>query len=197
MVVGTCTLWPSTEYAVTDLPNRCDRTIRDTAVTGNSNPPATGNSSNRKKHYDPVINSAWCKACGICSEFCPKKVIGLSDMGVPIIERPDDCIGCRFCELHCPDFAITVKERTPEGFSGVDALSNCHVQFGRKNNMESPVKMMKWCQEHAVTIDKARQMKDEERENKVSIGVLMDSDKPSFLEKYQTVREQAKASLKK
>ncbi len=63
--------------------------------------------------------------------------------------------------------------------------------------MESPVKMMKWFQEHAVTIDKARQMKDEERENKVSIGVLMDSDKPSFLEKYQTVREQAKASLKK
>jgi hypothetical protein len=36
--------------------------------------------------------------------------------------------------------------------------------------MESPVKMMKWFQEHAVTIDKARQMKDEERENKVSRG---------------------------
>jgi hypothetical protein len=39
--------------------------------------------------------------------------------------------------------------------------------------MESPVKMMKWFQEHAVTIDKARQMKDEERENKVSRGTIL------------------------
>jgi 2-oxoglutarate ferredoxin oxidoreductase subunit delta len=36
-------------------------------------------------------------------------------MGAPVIERPDDCIGCRFCELHCPDFAITVKERSGTG----------------------------------------------------------------------------------
>jgi 2-oxoglutarate ferredoxin oxidoreductase subunit beta len=89
------------------------------------------------------------------------------------------------------------KALLKKGFSVIEVLSNCHVYFGRKNNMESPVKMMKWFQEHAVTIEKARQMKDEERENKVSIGVLMDSDKPSFLEKHQTVREQAKASLKK
>jgi len=63
--------------------------------------------------------------------------------------------------------------------------------------MGSPVKMMKWFQEHAVTLEKARQMKDEELEDKVSIGVFTDSDKPSFLEKYHPVRERAKASLKK
>jgi hypothetical protein len=57
--------------------------------------------------------------------------------------------------------------------------------------------MMKWFQEHAVTMQKAKQMNNEELEDKVSIGVLTDSDKPSFLEKYQLVREQAKASLKK
>jgi 2-oxoglutarate ferredoxin oxidoreductase subunit delta len=26
----------------------------------------------------------------------------------------DGCIGCRFCEIHCPDFAITVSPRTPK-----------------------------------------------------------------------------------
>ncbi|MBW2172677.1 MAG: 4Fe-4S binding protein, partial [Deltaproteobacteria bacterium] len=29
----------------------------------------------------------------------------------PVIERPDDCIGCRLCEIRCPDFAITIQER--------------------------------------------------------------------------------------
>jgi hypothetical protein len=46
-------------------------------------------------------------------------------------------------------------------------------------------------------MQKAKQMNNEELEDKVSIGVLTDSDKPSFLEKYQLVREQAKASLKR
>jgi 2-oxoglutarate ferredoxin oxidoreductase subunit beta len=84
-----------------------------------------------------------------------------------------------------------------KGFSVVEVLSNCHVQFGRRNKMGSPVKMMKWFQDHAVTMQKARQMNNEELEGKFSIGVLTDSDKPSYLEKYQIVREQAKASLKK
>jgi 2-oxoglutarate ferredoxin oxidoreductase subunit delta len=67
-------------------------------------------SGKEKKFYNPVIIPAWCKSCGICMEFCSKKVIGNNDMGFPVVERPDECTGCRFCEFHCPDFAIAVKE---------------------------------------------------------------------------------------
>jgi 2-oxoglutarate ferredoxin oxidoreductase subunit delta len=79
-----------------------------------------GGGSNKKSakkpkiHYDQFIFRDWCKMCGICSAFCPKGVIGQDEIGMPVIERPDDCIGCRFCELHCPDFAITIKERKSE-----------------------------------------------------------------------------------
>jgi 2-oxoglutarate ferredoxin oxidoreductase subunit delta len=64
-----------------------------------------------RKAYEQVIFRDWCKACGICSAFCPKKVIGRDEAGAPVIERPEECIACRFCEIHCPDFAITIRER--------------------------------------------------------------------------------------
>jgi len=67
-----------------------------------------------KKLYEQLIFRDWCKACGICSAFCPKNVIGRNEAGEPVIENPDACIGCRFCELHCPDFAITIIEQGKE-----------------------------------------------------------------------------------
>ena len=68
----------------------------------------------KKKLFDQVIFSVWCKSCGLCVAFCPQKVIGRDKTGAPVIEKPDACIGCRFCELRCPDFAITIKEREKE-----------------------------------------------------------------------------------
>lgn len=56
----------------------------------------------------------WCKGCGICVEFCPAKVLELSDQGKSEVVREEDCIHCGFCELHCPDFAIIVRDKEPE-----------------------------------------------------------------------------------
>jgi len=61
--------------------------------------------------FDQIIFRDWCKACGICIAFCPKAVYSKGEDGKPLIDKPEDCNGCRFCELHCPDFAITIKER--------------------------------------------------------------------------------------
>jgi 2-oxoglutarate ferredoxin oxidoreductase subunit delta len=71
-------------------------------------------SGRAKKRYSQTVFKDWCKRCGICSAFCPKNVIGRDEYGGPVFERPEDCIGCRFCELHCPDFAITVEELDPD-----------------------------------------------------------------------------------
>ena len=72
-------------------------------------------SGKHKKHYVQKIFRDWCKACGICIAFCPKSVLDRDEGGAPVVVRPDDCVGCRFCELHCPDFAITIIERDTEG----------------------------------------------------------------------------------
>ena len=96
-----------------------EQTAKRPRATDNAALPGQKKSKNPKKLYDQIIFQDWCKGCGICSAFCPKKVIGSGENGKPVIERPDDCNGCRFCEIHCPDFAINIKERhaQPEGNS--------------------------------------------------------------------------------
>lgn len=93
-------------------PKKSDKqTTGKTGVSNKSRPYKQRKSVKSKALYNQKIFRDWCKACGICSAFCPKKVIGRNNAGHPVVERPDDCIGCRFCELHCPDFAITIRER--------------------------------------------------------------------------------------
>jgi 2-oxoglutarate ferredoxin oxidoreductase subunit delta len=67
-----------------------------------------------KKLYNVTFFRNWCKSCGICTALCVKKIIKSDETGVPYIDDMDSCTGCRFCEIHCPDFAITIKERYPE-----------------------------------------------------------------------------------
>ena len=55
-----------------------------------------------------VVNELWCKGCGICVEFCPKKVLVLENEKVKIANI-DECIECGQCELRCPDFAIYLR----------------------------------------------------------------------------------------
>ena len=56
-----------------------------------------------------IVFGKWCKECGICIAFCPQEVLGRAKDGSVEVVNPDACTACRWCELHCPDFAITVK----------------------------------------------------------------------------------------
>jgi 2-oxoglutarate ferredoxin oxidoreductase subunit delta len=58
-----------------------------------------------------TVNEDWCKSCGICIHFCPKKVLISNEKGCPVAKNIDDCIHCNLCELRCPDFAINVEKK--------------------------------------------------------------------------------------
>lgn len=67
------------------------------------------------KSVKHLIDKGWCKGCGICVHFCPKKVLELDKDGKVEDVRPEDCIACALCELRCPDLAIQIlKEQEGE-----------------------------------------------------------------------------------
>lgn len=67
-----------------------------------------------------LIHADQCKACGLCIEFCPKKVLiqgtAINILGYVVTEyKGDSCVGCGTCFYMCPEpGAITVIKK-PKG----------------------------------------------------------------------------------
>jgi len=57
----------------------------------------------------PVIDSKKCNGCFTCVEVCPVNVFA-KDGKKAKVAKPKDCIGCRACEVQCPQGAIKVKD---------------------------------------------------------------------------------------
>ncbi len=62
-----------------------------------------------------VINTSWCKGCGICVAFCPKKALML-EKGCAALKEGAQCVLCGKCEQLCPDYAIYIEENETGGF---------------------------------------------------------------------------------
>lgn len=62
-----------------------------------------------KNKYKILVNLEWCKGCGICISFCPKSVLIAEGLDQKVHVADESlCIGCKMCQVHCPDFAIEV-----------------------------------------------------------------------------------------
>jgi len=60
------------------------------------------------------IEKDWCKGCEICTSFCPKDLLRMSEdlnaSGFHYAElvEPEACTGCGLCAQMCPDMAIQI-----------------------------------------------------------------------------------------
>ncbi|WP_028584522.1 2-oxoacid:ferredoxin oxidoreductase subunit beta [Desulfogranum mediterraneum] len=77
------------------------------------------------------------------------------------------------------------------GFAVVEVISNCHVQYGRRNKLGNAVEMLQSFKENSVTVTRAAKLSAEELEGKTTVGVLTDREMPISTEEYQKVRQRA------
>lgn len=81
-----------------------------------------------------TIIKDFCKGCGFCIEYCPKKVYELSDemnkkgYRLPQAIHTEECTECGLCDLYCPDFAIIVEKKTKKQKSKGEGLATDEFQ---------------------------------------------------------------------
>jgi len=79
------------------------------------------------------------------------------------------------------------------GFSVVEAVSYCHTAYGRLNKLGTAVDMMRSLKERAITQEAAARLSEDELQDKIVRGVLVDRDCPEYTELYTQVIRQAQA----
>lgn len=57
----------------------------------------------------PNVDCSKCKRHFTCVNVCPVGVFEKTDKGCVKVAHPEKCIGCRACEVNCPENAITVE----------------------------------------------------------------------------------------
>ncbi|AIF69531.1 2-oxoglutarate synthase [Palaeococcus pacificus DY20341] len=96
----------------------------------------------------------------------------------------------RWTTFHVYQLIESIKKALQvKGFSLVEVVSQCPVQFGRRNRMKTPAEMLRWFQKNSVPISKAKNMSPEELEGKIVIGEIISRERPEFTEELNKIIE--------
>jgi len=85
---------------------------------------------------------------------------------------------------------IFVKGFEHNGYSFFDIFSNCHVNLGRKNKMNSAMANLEWIDSISVPKTKFDKMSPEEQKGLFPTGILkQDTEAAEYTDSYQKVKE--------
>jgi 2-oxoglutarate ferredoxin oxidoreductase subunit beta len=73
------------------------------------------------------------------------------------------------------------------GFSVIEVLTNCPTQFGRRNKNSKPSEMIKNIKEMTITKKQAEKLSKEELEHTLLRGILVDKERPEYIEEYDRI----------
>jgi 2-oxoglutarate ferredoxin oxidoreductase subunit beta len=84
---------------------------------------------------------------------------------------------------------------TKKGFSFIEIISQCPENFGRRIGLHNGTDFLKRFKEQSVRIAKAREMSEEELQNKIVVGQFCDRDRPEFVSKLYQLKDQQVRNL--
>jgi 2-oxoglutarate ferredoxin oxidoreductase subunit beta len=86
---------------------------------------------------------------------------------------------------------LVEKAAIKKGFALVEVITHCPTHFGKLNLLGGAVENMKWMEEHAVPVERAKKMDAEDLQGKFRIGVLVEREMPDYQSEYDRVRSRA------
>jgi len=85
---------------------------------------------------------------------------------------------------------IMVEALKHKGFSFVEINSNCHINLGRKNKMQSAMANLDWIDSITVSKKKWDEMPEEEKQNHLPLGILkQDTEALEYCTMYEEVKK--------
>jgi 2-oxoglutarate ferredoxin oxidoreductase subunit beta len=85
------------------------------------------------------------------------------------------------------------KAMAKQGFSMVEVISQCPVQYGRLNKKGTAVEMLRGQRDGTIGADAASRLTPEELSGKLVRGVLVDRDVPEYCQMYAEIIAKARA----
>ncbi|MDC7242597.1 MAG: 2-oxoglutarate ferredoxin oxidoreductase subunit beta [Sphaerochaetaceae bacterium] len=83
-----------------------------------------------------------------------------------------------------------IKGFNHKGFSFFDVMSNCHINLGRKNQMNTAVEMLEWIDERTIPKKKFDKLSPDEQKNHFPTGVLKhDEEAKEYSQMYEEVKK--------
>ena len=96
----------------------------------------------------------------------------------------------RWTVYHARQITRTVKKAmSHKGFSFIEIISQCPVQFGRKSGMGNSIQMFDYYKENSVLFKKVSEMTEEELAGKIVVGEMVKKDKPVLDEELAHLRQ--------
>lgn len=87
--------------------------------------------------------------------------------------------------------SLIKKALDKKGFSVVEIISDCPVSYGKMNKMKSPVAMLKWIKDMAVSKKAWEALSEEEKEGKLVTGEFINIDRIDYTERYKEITKKA------
>ena len=85
---------------------------------------------------------------------------------------------------------VFIKGLEHNGYSFFDVFSNCHVNLGRKNKMNSAMANLEWIDSITMAKTKYDKIEENEKEGLFPTGILkQDTTKPEYTDSYKKVQE--------